>query len=81
MSNRFENMRATGGCCVALGVNAKIVPRGKCLYPDKLSQDALKKVPQSKHCVFCRDNEMCYFNGNCDWIGHAEEGEENGREN
>lgn len=72
MSNRFENTDLTGGHSFAFGINTKIVSRGQCAHPDKLPKEVVNENPLLKHCIFCRGEEKCYFDGECEWKQHAE---------
>ena len=61
-----------GNTSVALGIDAKVVPCGKCHHPNKrdVNRELLKKrVPIKNeadwtHCIFCRGEE-CVFAGEC----------------
>lgn len=67
MGNGF----CTGNLSAALGVDAKVVPNGKCNHPNKreVRRERLDGLPISErdwtHCVFCRGGE-CVFAGECE---------------
>lgn len=69
-----SEIKVTGSNCYALGIDAKIVPKGLCGHPNKRSvnPEKLDGLPISErdwcHCVFCRDMKYCYFAGACEYI-------------
>lgn len=58
---------ATGGRCMALGIDAKLKPSGICTNSDIIPEDMKKEDPFNPidRCIFCRDGINCYFAGEC----------------
>ena len=59
--------------CVVLGIDTKLIPKGKCNHPDKRRvveeriKDGLPVLEfEWTHCVFCRD-DGCVFGGECSY--------------
>lgn len=72
-----DEILVEGHRSVAIGIDAKLVPIGKCNHPDirYVSKDILNDglpIPEHlwTHCIFCKkyesENDMCFFAGECD---------------
>lgn len=66
-------MYASGVRSVILGVDTKIIIKGKCNHPNKRSVDkeySKDRLPIPEfawtHCVFC-NNDDCIFGGECNY--------------
>ena len=67
-----DEIKVTGNISVALGIDTKIIPTGKCNHPNRrfipedIKNDGLP-IPEHlwPHCVFYRKNGDCIFDGNC----------------
>ena len=71
-SNCRDDLEATGGQCVALGVDAKIIPTGRCKRGNvtKETKDFVTTPlnidkPIGNACIFNKCGE-CYFDGRCE---------------
>ena len=66
-------MYASGNRSMALGIDTKVVVKGKCNHPDKkhIVEEHLKDgLPilefEWTRCVFCH-NDVCVFGGECSY--------------
>lgn len=70
-----KEIYCTGNTSVALGIDAKVTPNGKCNHPYKreFRQEFIDRLPipgwDWPHCIFCLNDE-CVFAGECE---HREE--------
>ena len=63
----MEDIKVTGRCSVAFGVNDTPTPTGKCSGPFQLPYDRLSELlgnPINK-CIFCKGENICYYGGEC----------------
>lgn len=66
-------MYASGNRSIALGIDTKVITKGKCNHPNKrhVVEERLKDgLPILKfewtHCIFCH-NDCCMFGGECSY--------------
>ena len=67
-----DKRTVTGNRSVGLGIDAKIIPSGKCNHPEKrfVREEYLDGLPIPEHawthCIFCSKNSDCFFGGDCE---------------